>query len=167
VYHDGRFYSDAAVFCAARTPMRVATFKFQHFVGSDRRVAITDADPEQRVIREIDGLPAAEGYAAAIGVGIGPCNEGSCVSHTQKNLLTFAVVALVVLVAALVALYLQQVLIGGGLMFVAAVLDVISVTKIDKVTAVAFGILAASIAAYVIALIMRNRPERAPDYPPI
>ncbi|HEX6834163.1 MAG TPA: FIST N-terminal domain-containing protein [Rudaea sp.] len=68
IYHDGRFLSDAALFCAVRTPMRVATFKFQHIVPGERRVVITDADPEERVIREIDGLPAAERYAELVGV---------------------------------------------------------------------------------------------------
>jgi hypothetical protein len=106
-------------------------------------------------------------WAAAIGVGIGPCKEGSCVTHTQKSLLTLAVAGLVLLVLALAALYLQQVIIGGGLMFVAAVLDVISVAKIDKVTAIGFALLAAVIAVYTVVRLVRSRPERAPDYPPI
>ncbi len=106
-------------------------------------------------------------WAAAIGLGIGPCKEGSCVTHQQKNLLTLAVIGLVVLVAALVALYLQQALVGGALMFVASVLLVFSVRKIDKVTAIAFGILAAAVAVYTVLFFLRGRPERAPDYPPI
>ncbi len=81
VYYEGRFLSDAAVFCTVRTPMRVATFKFQHVVAGERRMVITDADPEQRVIREIDGLPAAEGYADAIGIDAAALDSTVFINH--------------------------------------------------------------------------------------
>lgn len=68
VYHDGRFLSDAAVFCMIETEARFAVFKLQHFVRGSQRLVITDADVEQRVIREIDGVPAATAYAEAIGL---------------------------------------------------------------------------------------------------
>jgi hypothetical protein len=107
-------------------------------------------------------------WGAGIALGIGPCDEGSCVTHQQKNLLWLAVVAVVLLVVAFVLLYMQQRMIGGGVMLVAAILGLVSVTKIDKVLAIAYGLLAASIAAYVIVQWSRSRPEaQTPDYPPI
>lgn len=81
VYYEGRFLSDAAVLCTARTSMRVATFKFQHIVAGERRLVITDADPELRVIREIDGFPAAEGYADAIGVRVEDLDSAVFINH--------------------------------------------------------------------------------------
>jgi hypothetical protein len=52
----------------AKTSFR--TFKLQHFVPSPTMLVITEADPEQRIIFEIDGWPAAERYAEAIGVSV-------------------------------------------------------------------------------------------------
>lgn len=68
VYHDGAFYSDAAVFTVFRGTAKFSAFKLQHFVPGPTQLVITEADPEQRVIREINGEPAAAAYAEAIGV---------------------------------------------------------------------------------------------------
>ncbi len=81
VYHDGNFVSNAAVFCIFETTSPVHIFKFQHFVPTSQRILITDADPEHRVIREIDGLPAAEGYADAVGVSVHQLNFDVFTQH--------------------------------------------------------------------------------------
>ncbi|MCA9545057.1 MAG: FIST C-terminal domain-containing protein [Myxococcales bacterium] len=47
---------------------RVGLLKHQHFGASDTLLAITDADPDLRLVRSIDGYPAAEAYARALGV---------------------------------------------------------------------------------------------------
>jgi hypothetical protein len=70
VYHGGRFHGDAAVFTVFETQAPFATFKLQHFVPGPTRLVITDAIPEERVIREINGEPAAIAYAEAIGVPV-------------------------------------------------------------------------------------------------
>src|SRR5258708_12610266 len=38
-----------------------------HSIPSDKKFVITDADPPRRLVREIDGRPALEVYAAACG----------------------------------------------------------------------------------------------------
>jgi hypothetical protein len=43
--------------------MPFTIFKTQHFVPTEQRVVVTSADAEHRIVREIDGLPAAERYA--------------------------------------------------------------------------------------------------------
>jgi hypothetical protein len=63
VYWDGRFASDAAVLVLAATPLPLTEFKTQHFVPTDERLVVTAADPGGRVVREINGRPAAEEYA--------------------------------------------------------------------------------------------------------
>ncbi len=68
VYHDGRFVSDAAVLVVAATPLPVTEFKTQHFVPTAERLVVTAADPERRVVSEINGLPAAAEYARLLGV---------------------------------------------------------------------------------------------------
>ena len=71
IYHDGRFSSDAAVLVLASTPLPFAEFKTQHFVPTDERLVVTEADPGRRVVREINGLPAAREYARILGIDAG------------------------------------------------------------------------------------------------
>jgi len=68
VYSDGRFFSDSAVLVLATTTLPIKTFKTQHFVPTDERLVVTEADPFQRIVREINGVPAAEEYARMLGV---------------------------------------------------------------------------------------------------
>jgi hypothetical protein len=63
VYHNGLFYSEAAVFALFETKLPFITFKTQHFVPTDTKLVITEADPQKRLVIEIDGEPAAEAYA--------------------------------------------------------------------------------------------------------
>ncbi|MDR3673159.1 MAG: FIST N-terminal domain-containing protein [Holophaga sp.] len=81
VYWDGRFLSDAAVLAACRARGPVVPFMLKHFVPSDINLVITDADPEQRIIREFNGEPAAEVYAEAIGAQVGQLNPNVFSSH--------------------------------------------------------------------------------------
>ncbi len=70
VYSEGAFRSDRAVLMVVSTSLPFRTFKTQHFVPTDRRMVVTGADPEHRVVSEIDGWPAAEGYARLVGVRV-------------------------------------------------------------------------------------------------
>lgn len=67
VFVDGRFLNDAAVFTLFETTHTVATIKTQHFTAGDTDLVITSADPERRIIHEMNGEPAATVYAEAIG----------------------------------------------------------------------------------------------------
>jgi hypothetical protein len=68
VYHDGRFHPDSAVLTLVTTPLPFKPFMTQHFVASEQRVVVTEADTSARLVREIDGRPAAEAYAALVRV---------------------------------------------------------------------------------------------------
>jgi hypothetical protein len=69
VYHDGRFLKDAAVLALFETSsLDFASFAVQHFVPSPRKLVITLADPDRRVVYELNGEPAARAYAKALGV---------------------------------------------------------------------------------------------------
>jgi hypothetical protein len=68
VFHDGSFHSDGAVLVLVSTDLPFFVFKTQHFVALDARLVVTDADPTTRVVREINGLPAATEYARCVGV---------------------------------------------------------------------------------------------------
>jgi hypothetical protein len=68
VYHDGKFSSDAAVFLLFETTLPFAPFKVQHAVPTRHKLVVTAADPERRIVQEINGEPAAEAYAEMLGV---------------------------------------------------------------------------------------------------
>ncbi|HUO60459.1 MAG TPA: FIST N-terminal domain-containing protein [Candidatus Acidoferrales bacterium] len=68
VLYDGHFHTDAAVLLIAATPYPFVTFKSQHFECDERRFVLTGVIPERRTVTEINGCPAAEEYARALGV---------------------------------------------------------------------------------------------------
>lgn len=70
VYSDGKFYSNAAVFSLIVTDMPFKIFKSQHFVPSAKKMVITKADTEKRIVYEINGKPAAREYARLRGLEI-------------------------------------------------------------------------------------------------
>ncbi len=70
VYHDGRFHADSAVLMLVTTTLPFKIFKTQHFVSSDERLVVTAADPGNRIVKEINGLPAAAEYARLVGVDV-------------------------------------------------------------------------------------------------
>lgn len=68
VYFEGRFHADSAVLTLVSTPLRFKPFKTQHFVATEERLVVTDADAARRIVREINGLPAAQEYARILGI---------------------------------------------------------------------------------------------------
>ncbi|MGZ6616400.1 MAG: nitric oxide-sensing protein NosP [Solirubrobacteraceae bacterium] len=70
VYFDGAFHGDSAVVILATTRLPFTAFKTQHIVSTDQRVVVTGADPERRLVTEIDGWPAADAYARLIGADV-------------------------------------------------------------------------------------------------
>jgi hypothetical protein len=80
IYSEGRFFADSAALVVVSTPLPVRTFKTQHFLPTDERLVVTEADPAQRIVREINGLPAAGEFARTLGVaasGLGPLQFAS------------------------------------------------------------------------------------------
>ncbi|MFO0725946.1 MAG: FIST N-terminal domain-containing protein [Myxococcota bacterium] len=59
--------SGAAAFILGRARVPVRFFKHQHFQATSRSLVITRADVEARRVFEMDGYPAAEAYARALG----------------------------------------------------------------------------------------------------
>lgn len=70
VWWEGAFRADLAVITLVHTRQPWSTLKTQHFSASDNLLVITEADPSRRVVREIDGRPAAMAYAMAVGVDV-------------------------------------------------------------------------------------------------
>jgi hypothetical protein len=70
VYSDGAFQTDSAVVALVTTAVPFKIFKTQHFAPTDQRMVVTAADAEHRIVREIDGLPAADSYAKFVGTDV-------------------------------------------------------------------------------------------------
>ncbi|MDX5432366.1 MAG: FIST domain containing protein, partial [Halomonas sp.] len=70
VFHDGAFHHDSAVLTLLSTDFPFRQFKTQHFLSLEERLVVTRADAEQRVVYEINGIPAAQAYAELIGVTV-------------------------------------------------------------------------------------------------
>ncbi|MBU1365601.1 MAG: FIST C-terminal domain-containing protein [Gammaproteobacteria bacterium] len=70
VFHDGAFRDNSAVLLLVSTPLPIRIFKTQHFISENERLVVTDADAEHRIVKEINGLPAAEEYARVLGVSV-------------------------------------------------------------------------------------------------
>jgi len=74
VYVNGAFRPNRAVLTLVTTPLPFKVFKTQHFVPTDQRLVITEADTARRIVKEINGLPAAQEYARLLGLGVGELN---------------------------------------------------------------------------------------------
>lgn len=68
VFHDGAFHDDSAVLLLLSTPLPFRMFKTQHFISDKERLVVTEADAEHRIVKEINGLPAADEYARILGI---------------------------------------------------------------------------------------------------
>lgn len=70
LYHEGEFHSDCALFTLMQTDHEFQVFKTQHFVDSEIKMVVTGANPEQRIVTEINGEPADQEYAKAVGLEV-------------------------------------------------------------------------------------------------
>ena len=70
LYHDGAFHSDCAVFTLVQTSNPFVVFKTEHFVSSEEKMVVTEADPERRIVTEINGVPAGREYARMVGLEV-------------------------------------------------------------------------------------------------
>ncbi|KGJ05343.1 Uncharacterized conserved protein, contains FIST_N domain [Paracoccus halophilus] len=65
---DGQECPGAAIFVLIETDLAVAELSFSHFSPTDRRAVVTAADPQNRIIVELNAEPAAREYARLAGI---------------------------------------------------------------------------------------------------
>ena len=68
VYHEGVFHANSAVFSLVHTTHPFKIFKTEHFSAQDEDIVVTEADISRRIVKEINGAPAAYEYARVMGV---------------------------------------------------------------------------------------------------
>jgi hypothetical protein len=71
VFVDGSFRRDCAALAIVTTALPFKLFRSHHFAGIAEPLVVTEADAPRRIVREINGWPAAQAYAQAIGVAEG------------------------------------------------------------------------------------------------
>lgn len=74
IYWQGEFIKNAAIITLFETTLPFKAFQIQHFEPTDTRLVITESDCASRTVTEINGGPAAEEYARAVGLTITELN---------------------------------------------------------------------------------------------
>jgi hypothetical protein len=70
VFDEGRFETDAAVLMLVRTRLPFKLFTVDHFVSSETKMVVTEADPATRIVSEINAEPAGREYARLLGLDV-------------------------------------------------------------------------------------------------
>lgn len=81
VLHEGAFHPNAAVVALFTTTRPFTVFRTQHFVSSDRKMVVTGADPQRRIVSEINAEPAGPEYARLVGLEGEPLTPMIFASH--------------------------------------------------------------------------------------
>jgi len=68
VLYNGQTHTNAAIVLIARTNCNFKIFREDHFDPSDKRLVVTGAVPEKRLVTEINAEPAAPEYARVVGI---------------------------------------------------------------------------------------------------
>ena len=68
VFGKGEFQANSTALVIINTSLPFKIFKTQHFISSVERLVVTEADTARRIVKEINGLPAASEYARLVGV---------------------------------------------------------------------------------------------------
>ncbi|MCW8397297.1 FIST C-terminal domain-containing protein [Legionella sp. PATHC038] len=66
IFADGAFHTDSVALVLVNTIYPFKLFKSQHFVCGNEKLVVTQADPERRIVNEINGYPAVEEYARIV-----------------------------------------------------------------------------------------------------
>ncbi|WP_243645039.1 FIST N-terminal domain-containing protein [Rhodovulum euryhalinum] len=67
VFQNGAFHSDAALLILLETDLAFTGLGFDHFLPTEHLMVVTDAIPEERLVLELNGAPAAREYARLVG----------------------------------------------------------------------------------------------------
>lgn len=70
VFCGGRFRDNCAVVALVHCRCPFKVFKSQHFIRTDERIVVTNSIPAKRTIMEINGFPAVQEYARAVGLAV-------------------------------------------------------------------------------------------------
>ena len=72
VFFDGRFHRDCALLVLIKTCHPFMPFTTSHFVPTETKMVVTEADPSRRIVSEINAEPAGREYARMVGLADEP-----------------------------------------------------------------------------------------------
>ena len=81
VIANGTAWSGRAVILIINTSVPFQIFKSDNFIPSSKKLIVTASDPARRIVHEFNAAPAADEYAAAIGIEPGSLTPLSFASH--------------------------------------------------------------------------------------
>jgi hypothetical protein len=81
VFFDGKAHTDAAILILLRTSLPFRPFKCDNFEPTATKMVVTEADLEQRLVKELNAEPAAEEYSRAVGIVDTKLDPFSFASH--------------------------------------------------------------------------------------
>ncbi|MCJ7872377.1 FIST N-terminal domain-containing protein [Phaeobacter sp. J2-8] len=64
---DGQIHENAAVVTLVRSRCPIRVFSLDHLTPTDTKMVVTEADPQNRIVRQINAEPAAREYARIVG----------------------------------------------------------------------------------------------------
>ncbi|MEO9896580.1 MAG: FIST N-terminal domain-containing protein [Paracoccaceae bacterium] len=64
---NGKILTKAAVLTMIRSRFRTQVFSLDHLIPTERQMVVTEADPNQRIVKSINAEPAAREYARIVG----------------------------------------------------------------------------------------------------
>ncbi len=70
VYYQGRFHTQAAIVILVSTPLDFEVFTTHHLRPLEDKMVVTASDPNTRTVYELNAAPAAEEYAALVGMPV-------------------------------------------------------------------------------------------------
>lgn len=81
VFFDGKAHTDAAVLILIKTRLPFRLFKCDHFEPTSTKMVVTEADTENRIVKEINAEPAALEYSRCVGIGETKLDAFSFAAH--------------------------------------------------------------------------------------
>jgi hypothetical protein len=81
IYHDGAFHENAAVLAIINTRCPFHLISSHHFAATAEKLVVTKADPERRVVLELNAEPAAPEYCRVMGLSLDDLSPPMFASH--------------------------------------------------------------------------------------
>lgn len=78
VLQDGRFVENSATLTMITLDAPFQLFRLHHHEPTDAILVATDTAPEQRLVRALNGRPASEAYAEAVGLAVEDLTAEAC-----------------------------------------------------------------------------------------
>ena len=81
VFFDGHAHADAAVLLLIRTSLAFRTFSCNNCEADVAKTVVTEADPDRRIVRELNAELAAAEYSRMVGIAGGELDQAVFASH--------------------------------------------------------------------------------------